>query len=85
MEAFEATVRRVGTSLGVLIPKEIANGIKVHEKSKVKVVMLPSGKSGQTIKVEIPINPKPFKTLLGLTKGARPFRREDEVREFNAA
>lgn len=42
MEVFEAKVRKVGNSLGVLIPKEMAGSIR--EGQKVKVGIYPTDK-----------------------------------------
>lgn len=40
LEVFEGKVRRVGSSLGVLIPKEVASSDKIKENEKVKVAIL---------------------------------------------
>lgn len=40
MEVFESKVRQVGTSLGVLIPKEVVQGDKIKKDQKVQVAIL---------------------------------------------
>ncbi|MDD5163305.1 MAG: hypothetical protein PHD95_03800 [Candidatus ainarchaeum sp.] len=40
MRVFESKVRQVGTSLGVLIPKEIANEGKIKENEIVQVAII---------------------------------------------
>ncbi len=37
MEVFEAKIRKVGNSLGILIPKEMAKGIRTGQKVKVGI------------------------------------------------
>ena len=40
MEVFEGKVRRVGTSLGFLIPKEVVSHDKIKEDEQIKVAIL---------------------------------------------
>ncbi|MEM5773241.1 MAG: hypothetical protein QXL86_03415 [Candidatus Aenigmatarchaeota archaeon] len=69
VETFKAKVRSVGTSLGILIPKEIA------EKEKVK--------EGEIIQVSIlKPNLKEVMKLFGTAKGASKFERDHKDREF---
>ncbi|MEM5879000.1 MAG: hypothetical protein QXU74_00715 [Candidatus Aenigmatarchaeota archaeon] len=68
-ETFKAKVRSVGTSLGILIPKEIA------EKEKVK--------EGEIIQVSIvKPNLKEVMKLFGTAKDASKFERDHKDREF---
>jgi len=69
MESFDAKIRKVGSSLGVLIPKNIVEELNVDENSKVKVLLTKT-------------NPEAIKKLLGLAEGSRGFHREHEEREF---
>jgi len=69
-EIFKAKVRKVGTSLGVLLPKEVT------EKENVK--------SGQIVEIAI-LKQKNLEELwkaFGSAKGAKPFRRDHRDREF---
>ena len=63
-EMFNAKIRKVGTSLGVLIPKDYA------EKEKLK--------EGETIKVGVlkARNIEDVKKLYGIAKGMKPFERD---------
>lgn len=69
MDVFEAKVRRVGSSLGLLIPKEIIEGEKIKELQTVKVAI---------IKKDLAAIDKAF----GSMKGLGPFVRENDDREF---
>ena len=67
-DTFETKVRNVGTSLGVLIPKEIADEMKL--------------KKGQTIRVGIlKEDPKTISKYFGIAKGAKPFERSHGHRD----
>lgn len=66
---FKAKVRKVGTSLGVLIPKKIIEESEIKEGEEVAVVILLEAEREKLIK-------KAF----GMTKGAGPFIREKEDR-----
>ena len=69
VETFKAKVRNVGTSLGVLIPKEIV------ERERVK--------NGEEIEVSIlRRNLKDIMKLFGTAKNASRFDRDHTEREF---
>lgn len=63
--AFKAKIRRIGTSLGVLIPKELLQEEKIREGDKVELSILKRRKE---------IINKAF----GMAKGIRPFERDAE-------
>ena len=63
-ELFKAKVRRVGTSLGVLIPKEFAKKEKIKEGEEVEVGLLKERKLEEVLK------------LIGTAKGVKPFERD---------
>ncbi len=63
-ELFKAKVRRVGTSLGVLIPKEFAEQEKIKEGEMVDVGLLKENRS------------KLIEKAFGSAKGAKPFIRD---------
>ena len=70
-EVFEAKLRRVGNSLGIIIPKEVIETAGYH--------------NGDTIKVSIPAENfeernKILRLIAGTCKGAAPFVREKEDR-----
>jgi len=65
---FKAKVRKVGTSLGVLIPKEIATEEKIKEGEKVEVSLLKEKRLEEVFK------------LFGTAKGTKPFVRDREDR-----
>ncbi len=67
-EMFKAKVRKVGTSLGVLIPKEIAAQEKIKEGEEVEVGLLKNRKVDEVLK------------LFGTAKGTRHFVRDGEDR-----
>jgi putative transposon-encoded protein len=66
---FESKVRRVGSSLGLLIPKEVAELQHLSEGKRVTVVIL---------KRDL----RAIDELFGIAKGARPFVREHDDRQF---
>lgn len=68
-EVFETKVRSVGTSLGVLIPMEIARKEKLKEGQKIEISILKK-------------NLKLLKEAFGIDKGASKFEREHNDREF---
>ena len=68
-ELFKAKVRRVGTSLGVLIPKEIAQIEKIKEGQEVEISLLKQRKIGDVLK------------LFGTAKGTKPFERDRNGRQ----
>lgn len=63
-ELFKAKVRRVGTSLGLLIPKEVAEHEKLKEGQEIEVSLLKQRKIEDVLK------------LFGTAKGAKPFVRD---------
>lgn len=63
---FEAKVRKVGTSLGVLIPRDNAEKSKLKEGSKVKIIVIKK-------------NLKLIDEMFGSVKG-KPFEREHSDR-----
>lgn len=69
-ETFKSKVRTVGTSLGVLIPKEIANREKIKAGEEIEVSILKKR------------NLKEIMKLFGSAKGALKFERDHKDREF---
>jgi antitoxin component of MazEF toxin-antitoxin module len=69
VELFESKVRQVGSSLGVLIPKEVAVADKIKKDETVKVAILKK-------------NPAAPEKYFGLAKGAKPFKRDRSDRVF---
>jgi len=68
-KTFRAKVRNVGTSLGVLIPKEVAEEEKVRKGEEIEVSILRR-------------NVKDVMRLFGTAKTATGFERDHEEREF---
>ena len=68
MGVFESKVRHVGTSFGVLIPKDVISKAKIKENETVKVAI---------IKKDTSLIDRAF----GSVK-ARPFSRDHKDREF---
>ncbi len=66
-ESFETKVRAVGTSLGVLIPKDIAKEMNIRKGEKVRIGILKENK-------------KVIDELFGSAKGAKPFERDHRDR-----
>jgi len=67
-QLFRAKVRRVGTSLGVLIPKETAEKQKIKEGETVEVGLLKENRL------------KLIERAFGIARGAEPFEREHKDR-----
>ncbi len=65
---FKAKVRKVGTSLGVLIPKEFAEKEKIKEGEIIDVSLLKARRLEDVMK------------LWGIAKGSKPFVRGREDR-----
>ena len=63
-ELFTAKIRKVGTSLGVLIPKEIVKEEKLREGQKIELSLLKRRRIEEVLK------------LFGTAKGAMPFERD---------
>lgn len=68
-KTFRAKVRNVGTSLGVLIPKEIAEEEKVKKGEEIEVSILRR-------------DMRNVMRLFGTAKGAAEFKRDHAEREF---
>jgi antitoxin component of MazEF toxin-antitoxin module len=67
-ELFKAKVRRVGSSLGILIPKETADKENIKEGEEIEVSLLKRRNLAKLLK------------LAGTAKGAEPFERDREDR-----
>ena len=65
---FKAKVRKVGTSLGVLIPKEVAEQEQIREGMEVEVGLLRARKVNEVLK------------LFGTARGTKPFARDRKDR-----
>lgn len=65
---FKVKVRKVGTSLGVLIPRDLVKEQKIKEGEEVEVGILKRRKVGEVLK------------LFGTAKGTEPFVRDREDR-----
>jgi len=63
-ELFKAKVRKVGTSLGILIPKDLTERDNIKEGQMIEVGIL---KENKFILIE---------RSFGIAKGAKPFKRE---------
>ena len=69
MQVFEVKVRKVGSSLGVLLPKEIVEVDKIKQNEKIQLAVL---------KKDLSLIDKAF----GFAKHAKPFRRDHNDRVF---
>ena len=67
-ETFEVKVRNVGTSLGVLIPKEVVEEMKIKKGQKVRIGILKE-------------DPKTISKYLGIAEGAKSFKRQHRHRD----
>lgn len=61
---FKAKVRKVGTSLGILIPKEVAERERIKEGEEIEVGLLKTRKLAEVLK------------LFGTAKSAKSFARD---------
>ncbi len=70
-EIFKSTIRPLGSSACVLIPKEqlVERGLKIGDK--VEIALL------------VHRTPADFDKLLGIAKGAGPFVRDKKTRRFD--
>lgn len=68
-EMFKVKVRKVGDSLGILIPKDIADTESIKEGEEVEVSVLKRKKLEALLK-----------KVMGSAKGAGPFERDREDR-----
>jgi hypothetical protein len=66
-EVFEAKLRRIGNSLGIIIPAELIDEMDYHEGDVVKVMIPPA---------DIEQRNQALLGLAGIYRGKRPFRRE---------
>ena len=66
---FKVKVRKVGTSLGVLIPKELVSEEKLREGEEIEIGILKENRL------------KLLEKAFGAAKGAKPFERERPERE----
>ena len=71
-ELFKAKVRKVGTSLGVLIPKELAKREKIKEGEEVEVGLLKENRL------------RLIEKAFGIAKGAKSFgrNRTDRLKRY---
>jgi len=69
-ETFKAKVRSVGTSLGVLIPKDVTIREKINSGEEVEVTLLKTNAK----------NIKELLRLFGSARGASSFKREHRDR-----
>lgn len=69
MQVFETKLRRVGSSWGVLIPKQVVNEEKLEKDEKIQLAV---------IRKDLSLIDKAF----GSAKGAKPFRRDHKDRVF---
>ncbi len=67
-ELFKVKIRKIGTSFGVLIPKRLIKENKIKLGEEVEIALLKKQKI-ETIE-----------KLIGIAKGAGPFRRENQDR-----
>ena len=69
-KVFEAKVRTVGTSLGILIPKEIVKQEKIKKNQNIKMVVMTEKDT------------KLIEKTFGIDRGTKPFDREHIDREL---
>lgn len=70
-EIFETKIRKIGNSLGVIIPSDLIEELGYHNGDTVKVAIPPSGLKKRN---------DLLKQLAGQFKGKSPFVRENEDR-----
>ena len=63
-ELFKAKVRKVGTSLGILIPKEVIEEEKIKEGQEIELNLMRRKKLEE------------IERMFGIAKGAKPFERD---------
>ena len=68
-ELVKVTIRRVGSSLGVLIPKKVIEEERLKEGDAVEIALYTRSKE-ERLKI--------LKKAFGIAKGAKPFVREYE-------
>lgn len=69
MQIFKTKVRNVGTSLGVLIPKNVAREMEIKRDEIIQVSIIKE-------------NPKTISNFFGAAKGAKAFERDHTERRF---
>ena len=67
-ELFKAKVRKVGTSLGILIPKEIAQQEEIKEGQEIQLSLLKQRKLKEIEEM--------IEKMFGTAKGAKSFERD---------
>ncbi len=65
---FKVKVRKVGSSLGILIPKDLADDESIKEGEEIEVTLFKQRKLENVLK------------LLGTAKGSKPFERDRKDR-----
>ncbi len=70
-ELFEAKLRKIGNSLGIIVPSHVIEGLNYHKGDVVNVV-IPSSKNIKRNKI--------LADLAGIDKDKAPFKREKEDR-----
>lgn len=71
MAEFESKVRNVGTSYGVIIPKEVIKKLRIRKGQRIKIL------------IQEKKNVEDVWKYFGIDKGAKPFKREHGTdREF---
>ena len=70
-EVFEAKLRRIGNSLGIIVPSHIIEGLNFHKGDIVHIVIPPS----ESIKRK-----RLLISLAGIDKNKTPFKREKKDR-----
>ena len=70
-EVFEAKLRRIGNSLGIIIPKEIIETAGLKEGDIIQVSIISSHLENRG---------RILRSIAGTCKGAEPFKREKEDR-----
>ena len=67
-ELFKAKVRRVGTSLGLLIPKEVVEQEKIKEVQEIELSILKQRKLEEVEEM--------IEKMFGIAKGSKSFERD---------
>ena len=70
-EVFETKIRRIGNSLGIIIPAEIIEELGYHNGDTISIAIPPS---------DLKKRNKLLKQLAGMCKGMSPFVRDEEDR-----
>ena len=70
MQLFKGRLRRVGSSLGVLVPKRALEGLGAHEGDEVEVAILPPRHERKSR----------LEDAIGSVPGLAPFKRERKDR-----